>query len=218
MPSCADGGVLGVLPGIVGSLQALEVLKLILGVGEPLLGRLVLFDALAFSFRELAFKKDPQCAVCGPQASIRAPVDYEAFCGLGEQRELTGLPVLSVEELAARRRAGEAPEVLDVREPHERAIARDTRSAGTAAVGTAVAAARARFGPRITPSPVIRACAVSRPGGCCTKRVSASCRSWKAGWMPGPSASIPACRATDGSSPRYTPRSDLVERAEDHAG
>jgi sulfur-carrier protein adenylyltransferase/sulfurtransferase len=123
VPSCADGGVLGVLPGIVGSLQALEVLKLILGVGEPLLGRLVLFDALAFSFRELAFRKDPQCAICGPQASIRAPIDYEAFCGLSEQRELAGLPVLSVEDLAARRRAGDAPEVLDVREPHEHAIA-----------------------------------------------------------------------------------------------
>jgi len=80
VPSCAEGGVLGVLPGILGSLQALEVLKLILGVGDPLIGRLVMFDALDFKFRELAVAKDPLCAVCGASPSITAPVDYEAFC------------------------------------------------------------------------------------------------------------------------------------------
>jgi adenylyltransferase/sulfurtransferase len=127
VPSCADGGVLGVLPGIVGSLQALEVLKLILGSGEPLIGRLVLFDALAFSFRELALRKDPGCAVCGDRPSVTAPIDYEAFCGLrgGEgQAGLKGLPVITVEQLAARRDAGTAPDLLDVREGHELEIAR----------------------------------------------------------------------------------------------
>jgi adenylyltransferase/sulfurtransferase len=127
VPSCADGGVLGVLPGIIGSLQALEVLKLILGAGEPLTGRLVLFDALAFSFRELALRKDPDCVVCGKSPTITAPIDYEAFCGIrGEEAvsDSAALPTLSVEEFAARRGAGEGFELLDVREPHEFEIVR----------------------------------------------------------------------------------------------
>ncbi|MFN7940791.1 MAG: molybdopterin-synthase adenylyltransferase MoeB [Thermoanaerobaculia bacterium] len=126
VPSCADGGVLGVLPGIVGSLQALEVLKLVLGRGEPLIGRLVLFDALGLRFRELAVRKDPACAVCGASPTIHGPIDYEAFCGIrGEESavDLTGVPTLSVEELRARREAGEALELLDIREAHEAEIA-----------------------------------------------------------------------------------------------
>lgn len=126
VPSCADGGVLGVLPGIVGSLQALEVLKLLLGRGESLVGRLVLFDALGFRFRELAIRKDPRCPVCGEAPTIRDPIDYDAFCGVrggDDAADLTGLPVLSVEELARLRATGEAPELLDIREPHEQAIA-----------------------------------------------------------------------------------------------
>ncbi|MBI5481710.1 MAG: molybdopterin-synthase adenylyltransferase MoeB [Deltaproteobacteria bacterium] len=125
VPSCAEGGVLGVLPGIVGSLQALEVLKLILGLGDPLVGRLVLFDALAFQFRELNVRKDPGCAVCGAAPTVTAPIDYEAFCGIrGEEAALdaTGLPTLSVEDLEARRRGGETFDLLDVREPHEQEI------------------------------------------------------------------------------------------------
>ena len=127
VPSCAEGGVLGVLPGIVGSFQALEVIKLILGNGDPLVGRLVLFDALAFDFREVAVKKDPACVVCGASPSITAPIDYEDFCGIrGEEiePELTGVPTLSVDELRARREAGESFDLLDVREPHEWQIAR----------------------------------------------------------------------------------------------
>ncbi|HEX4826087.1 MAG TPA: molybdopterin-synthase adenylyltransferase MoeB [Candidatus Polarisedimenticolaceae bacterium] len=127
VPSCAEGGVLGVLPGIVGSFQALEVIKLILGNGDPLVGRLVLFDALAFEFRELSVKKDPACVVCGASPSITSPIDYEEFCGIrGEEiePELTGLPTLSVDELRARREAGERFQLLDVREPHEWQIAR----------------------------------------------------------------------------------------------
>ena len=127
VPSCADGGVLGVLPGIVGSLQALEVLKLVLGRGAPMIGRLLLFDALALSFREISVRKDPACAVCGERPTIRGPIDYEEFCGLrGEEAavDATGLPTLSVEELHARRQAGESFDLLDVREPHEAEIAR----------------------------------------------------------------------------------------------
>lgn len=127
VPSCADGGVLGVLPGIVGSLQALEVLKLLLGRGEPMIGRLLLFDALGLAFREIAVRRDPACAVCGERRTITAPIDYEAFCGLrGEEApaDTEGLPTLSVEELRDRRAAGEAIDLLDVREPHEAEIAR----------------------------------------------------------------------------------------------
>jgi len=112
--------VLGVLPGILGSLQALEVLKLILGVGDPLVGRLVLFDALDFKFRELAVQKDPHCAVCGAAPTITAPVDYEAFCQIRgaepDDNDGSGAPTISVEDFHRRRRAGERLNLLDVRE------------------------------------------------------------------------------------------------------
>jgi len=111
----------------VGSMQALEVVKLILGAGEPLIGRLVLFDALEFRFREVALRKDPRCVVCGEAPTIRAPIDYDEFCGIrGAEREgePSGLPALSVEEFRDRRHAGETFDLLDVREPHEYAIAR----------------------------------------------------------------------------------------------
>jgi sulfur-carrier protein adenylyltransferase/sulfurtransferase len=126
VPSCAEGGVLGVLPGIVGSLQALEVIKLILGRGEPLISRLVLFDALSFEFREVRLKKDPNCIVCGASPSILAPIDYEAFCngGVRADAEYTGLPTLTVEEFAALAEAGEVFDIVDVRNPHEFEIAR----------------------------------------------------------------------------------------------
>lgn len=125
VPSCAEGGVLGVLPGIIGSLQALEVLKLILGVGEPLVGRLILFDALGCELRQLTVRKDPNCAVCGASPTVTAPVDYDAFCGLrGEDLDAdeNDIPCLSVEELDQRRKAGESFNLLDVREVHEYAI------------------------------------------------------------------------------------------------
>ena len=122
VPSCAEGGVLGVLPGIVGSLQALEVIKLILGIGDPLVGRLAMFDALDFALREVTIRRDPDCAVCGASPSITAPIDYELFCGIrGEEGEVdaTGVPILSVDAFDARRRAGESFELLDVREAYE---------------------------------------------------------------------------------------------------
>ncbi len=126
VPSCAEGGVLGVLPGIIGSLQALEVLKLVLGVGDPLVGRLALFDALAPELREVRVPRDPACAVCGDSPTVTAPVDYEAFCGvpgLGHEPEATDLPMVSVEAFQRRREAGDAPLLLDVRERFEADIA-----------------------------------------------------------------------------------------------
>jgi len=122
VPSCAEGGVLGVLPGIIGSIQALEALKLVLGVGDPLIGRLLLFDALQLSFRELALEKDPACPVCGKNPSVRQLIDYEAFCGVP-----TGGPPeaeeVSVRAFAAERSSNPRILVLDVREPFEHAIA-----------------------------------------------------------------------------------------------
>ncbi len=123
VPSCADGGVLGVLPGIIGTLQALEVMKLILGIGETLIGRLLVFDALAASSRELTFKRDPGCAVCGSTPTVTAPIDYEQFCGVAASPGRDDLPLVSVRDYAARRAAGQGGVLLDVRESHEQAIA-----------------------------------------------------------------------------------------------
>jgi molybdopterin/thiamine biosynthesis adenylyltransferase/rhodanese-related sulfurtransferase len=124
VPSCAEGGVLGVLPGVIGSLEALEAIKLVLGVGESLLGRLLLFDALRLGFRELRLQKDPDCPVCGPKPSITEPIDYEAFCGLGGQ-DAAHHDEISVQELAEMlRRRGASVQVLDVRDPWEWEIAR----------------------------------------------------------------------------------------------
>lgn len=118
VPSCAEGGVLGVLPGIVGTLQALEVIKLILGIGEPLVGRLVHFDALGFHFREIKLRRDPQCPVCGENPSICELLDYEQFCGAGRDVSGAGDGEMEVRELQARLAAGDL-HLIDVREPFE---------------------------------------------------------------------------------------------------
>jgi sulfur-carrier protein adenylyltransferase/sulfurtransferase len=120
VPSCADGGVLGVLPGIIGSLQALEALKLVLGVGEPLIGRLVLFDALRFRFRELQVRKDSDCPICGARPTITSLIDYDAFCGVGAPDQAG--PEISVRELSEALSNGGTVQLVDVREPHEHAI------------------------------------------------------------------------------------------------
>ena len=122
VPSCAEGGVLGVLPGIVGAIQAMETIKLILGTGEPLIGRLLLFDALAMHFRELKLRKNPNCAVCGPNPTIRELIDYEEFCGIrGEEAPTVtvGIPEITPRDLKARLDRGDDLFILDVREPHE---------------------------------------------------------------------------------------------------
>jgi molybdopterin/thiamine biosynthesis adenylyltransferase/rhodanese-related sulfurtransferase len=121
VPSCAEGGVLGILPGLVGVIQATEVIKLILGQGEPLIGRLLLVDALAMKFRELKLRKNPDCPACGTHPTVTKLIDYNEFCGIrGEEKPAeTGIPEVQVEELKRRLDAGEDIFVLDVREPHE---------------------------------------------------------------------------------------------------
>src|SRR5262249_45132689 len=123
VPSCAEGGVLGVLPGIIGSLQALEAIKLIGGFGEPLIGRLVLFDGRRMQFRELALQKDPECPVCGAHPSVTQLIDYEAFCGMRE-RERAPREEISARELQRERARKPNLLLLDVREPREAEIAR----------------------------------------------------------------------------------------------
>lgn len=122
VPSCAEGGVLGVLPGIIGSIQALEAIKLIIGQGDPLIGRLLLFDALRFEFRELKLRKNPDCPICGNEPSIHRLIDYEAFCGvtgLGEEVNRDRACEVTAEELKAQIDRGDDLFILDVREPHE---------------------------------------------------------------------------------------------------
>jgi adenylyltransferase/sulfurtransferase len=122
VPSCAEGGVLGVLPGIVGSIQAAETLKLIIGKGESLIGRLLLFDALAMRFRELKLRKNPDCPMCGTHPTITKLIDYAEFCGVrGEEAPApqTSVPEITPRELKTRLDRGDDLYILDVREPHE---------------------------------------------------------------------------------------------------
>jgi sulfur-carrier protein adenylyltransferase/sulfurtransferase len=128
VPSCAEGGVLGILPGLIGVIQATEVIKLILGIGEPLIGRLLLVDALKLRFRELKLRKNPDCPVCGTHPTVTKLIDYEQFCGIRpetkeEQAVKNGIPQLSVKDLKKRMDAGENLFILDVREPFEYQIA-----------------------------------------------------------------------------------------------
>ena len=121
VPSCAEGGVLGILPGLLGVIQATEVIKLILGSGEPLIGRLLLVDALGMHFRELRLRKNPECPVCGANPSIHELIDYNQFCGIrGEEAPVTSrVPEIQPEELKVSLDAGKDIFILDVREPHE---------------------------------------------------------------------------------------------------
>jgi molybdopterin/thiamine biosynthesis adenylyltransferase/rhodanese-related sulfurtransferase len=140
VPSCAEGGVLGILPGLVGVIQATETIKLILGIGEPLIGRLLLVDALGMSFRTLKLRKNPDCPVCGPSPTVTELIDYDQFCGIekptsvgplevardkavGDHPIVEGIPQITVEELKRKLDAKEDIFVLDVREPHEYLIA-----------------------------------------------------------------------------------------------
>ncbi len=137
VPSCAEAGVLGVLPGIIGTIQATEVIKLLLGIGEPLIGRFIIYDALRMRFRELKLSRDPECAVCGDSPTILELKAYEGYCETGRpaptaagvveagfSRPDTSRPDadITVHELKARMDQGNAPVVIDVREPHEHAI------------------------------------------------------------------------------------------------
>jgi adenylyltransferase/sulfurtransferase len=128
VPSCAEGGVLGILPGLIGVIQATETIKLILGKGATLVGRLLLVDALNMRFRELKLRKNPECPVCGTQPTVTQLIDYQQFCGIvpatkEEIKVKNGVPQITVTELKQRIDAGEAPFILDVREPFEYQIA-----------------------------------------------------------------------------------------------
>ena len=140
VPSCAEGGVLGILPGLVGVIQATETIKLILGIGDPLIGRLLLVDALGMSFRTLKLRKNPDCPVCGTNPTVTELIDYDQFCGIAppssvgplevardkavaEAAIVEGIPQITVEQLKQKLDAKENIFVLDVREPHEYPIA-----------------------------------------------------------------------------------------------
>lgn len=129
VPSCAEGGVLGILPGIIGVIQATEIVKIILGVGETLSGRLMLYDALGMNFRQLKLRKNPECVICGDNPTVTELIDYEQFCGVPTiaegarptdvATESEGFARLSVEDIKSKLDSGWAPFVLDVRKPHE---------------------------------------------------------------------------------------------------
>ncbi len=123
VPSCAEGGVLGVLPGVIGCLQATETIKLIIGEGDPLIGRLLLFNALSMKFREVKVRKDPACPVCGENPTIKELIDYKQFCGMSEYSEddhgVYDVPEIMVTDLKAKIDQGQKVVILDVREPHE---------------------------------------------------------------------------------------------------
>ena len=127
VPSCAEGGVLGILPGLVGVIQATEVIKLILGKGEPLIGRLLLVDSLDMKFRELKLRKNPDCPVCGKNPTVTKLIDYQQFCGITPEPKAAavqnGIPQISPKDLKTKLDAKEDIFVLDVREPHEYQIA-----------------------------------------------------------------------------------------------
>jgi len=126
VPSCAEGGVLGILPGTIGTIQATEAIKLILGIGNTLVGRLLLYDALAMSVEEVKLRKNPQCVICGPNPSVTALIDYEQFCGVpghDHETEIATQWDITPKELEARLQHGERLKIIDVREPHEWDIA-----------------------------------------------------------------------------------------------
>jgi len=123
VPSCAEGGVLGVLPGIIGVLQAIEAIKLILGIGDSLIGRLVSFDALKLRFREFTIRKDPKCPICGDNPTIHQLIDYDQFCGIpqadAEAAKEMDVPTISPGELKAKLDRKDKFVLVDVREPYE---------------------------------------------------------------------------------------------------
>ncbi|MDQ3706334.1 MAG: molybdopterin-synthase adenylyltransferase MoeB, partial [Chloroflexota bacterium] len=124
VPSCAEGGVLGILPGTIGTIQATETIKLLLGIGEPLIGRLMLYNALDMRFREVRLRKDPECPVCGENPTVTELIDYQVFCGINAQAERGETDFdISPRDLKSRLDAGQKLVLLDVREPHEWNIA-----------------------------------------------------------------------------------------------
>ena len=123
VPSCAEGGVLGILPGVIGVIQATEAVKLVLGIGEPLIGRLMLYDALTMRFRELKIRKSPDCPICGPNRTIHQLIDYHQFCGVPQQAAAPSATEIEPVEVKAKLDRGDKFVLVDVREPHEYKIA-----------------------------------------------------------------------------------------------
>jgi len=119
VPSCAEAGVMGVLPGVIGTLQATEVIKLILNIGEPLIGRLLSYDALRMSFKEVKFMKDPDCPICGKHPSITELIDYDEFCGMNNQAKIDMQENITANELKALMEKAADLVLIDVREPYE---------------------------------------------------------------------------------------------------
>jgi adenylyltransferase/sulfurtransferase len=128
VPSCAEGGVLGVLPGVIGVIQAIEAIKLIIGIGDPLIGKLIQFDALKMKFREFKLRKDPKCPVCSEKPTITELIDYDQFCGIPQakaaEEEEAPVPHISATELKAKFDRGAKFVLVDVREPYEYDICR----------------------------------------------------------------------------------------------
>ncbi len=128
VPSCAEGGVLGVLPGIIGVMQAIEAVKLIIGIGESLIGRMIAFDALKMKFREFKLRKDPKCPVCGDNPTIKELIDYDQFCGIPQAKAAeeaeAPVPTITVQDLKAKLDRGDKFRLIDVREPFEWDICR----------------------------------------------------------------------------------------------
>ncbi|MES2738696.1 MAG: molybdopterin-synthase adenylyltransferase MoeB [Verrucomicrobiota bacterium] len=145
VPSCAEGGVLGVLPGLVGTMQALEAIKLITGIGQPLLGKLLHVDALSLRFRTFTLRRDPECPVCGENPTITEPIDYQGFCGMTPP---PNVPTITVQELQDKRSRQENHFLLDVREPDEYAAA---QIEGSTLIPLAQVTARAAEIPRDKP-------------------------------------------------------------------
>jgi sulfur-carrier protein adenylyltransferase/sulfurtransferase len=177
VPSCAEGGVLGILPGLLGVIQATEVIKLILGSGDPLIGRLLLVDALGMKFRELKLRKNPNCPVCGKNPTLKKLIDYQEFCGIrGEEApaEVT-TSEMQVEELKQRLDRGEDLYILDVREPHEYQIC--------------------NLGGHLIPLGDLPR-RVNELGRQVSRRSTTS----REEFWPGQTGSIPACRSTESSS------------------
>jgi adenylyltransferase/sulfurtransferase len=185
VPSCAEGGVLGILPGLVGVMQATEVIKLILGKGEPLIGRLLLVDALNMRFRELKLRKNPECPVCGTNPTVTQLIDYQQFCGIlpetpQESSVKNGIPQMTVKELKRRIDAGEDVQLIDVREPYEYQIA---QIGGKLIPQNDVPQ---RLAPSSSNSRAIRGWRTSRAA------------SWR-----GATRSIPGCKSTEPAGPRF---------------
>ena len=219
VPSCAEGGVLGILPGLVGVIQATETIKLILGIGEPLVGRLLLVDALAMSFRTLKLRKNPECPVCGPNPTVTELIDYDQFCGIAPPTELgplevqqnaavgsatvvDGIPQITVEQLKVKLDAHEAFTLLDVREPHEVPIA--SLGAPLIPVGqieqrTSARSKRPRrrASPPKSSSTAAPAPAARKPPSPSTTPASPTSRTSPAASSPGPTESTPPWPSTN---------------------